>query len=209
MITTPEAPVVPAGFMMDAQGRMVPEANVKEQDKLRDQVAKRLALRAKQLNEDLRQFRMQALEDIADLVKIAAERYDVQIGGDKGNVTITTFDGQYKVVRSIADRIQFGEELEPAKVLINQCIERWSEGANSNIRVLVDRAFRADRNGKIKTTAILELLRLDIQDDEWQRAMEAIKDSIQTTGTAVYVRVYERDSRTDKYDPVPLDLANV
>ena len=32
----------------------------------------------------------------------------------------------------------------------------------------------------------------EIDDAEWQRAMEAIRDSIQSTGTATYVRVYQR-----------------
>ena len=37
--------------------------------------------------------------------------------------------------------------------------------------------------------------------------MEAIRDSIQSTGTAVYVRVYERVEGTDQYRPISLDLA--
>jgi len=109
----------------------------------------------------------------------------------------------------MADQISFTEELEAAKVMIIECIDRWSEGANPHIRALIDRAFRTDTKGQIKTSAVLELLRLEIDDDEWQRAMEAIKDSIQTTGTAVYIRVYERIGSTDQYKSIPLDMAAV
>jgi hypothetical protein len=52
-------------------------------------------------------------------------------------------------------------------------------------------------------------MRLEIDDAEWKRAMEAIRDSIQTTGTAVYVRVYERIGDSDQYKAIPLDLAAV
>ena len=93
--------------------------------------------------------------------------------------------------------------------MINRCITRWSEGANDNIRALVDRAFRTNAKGQLRTTAILDLLRLDIEDEEWLRAMEALKDSIMVADTAVYVRFYERVGNTDQYKAIPLDLAAV
>lgn len=206
---TPIHAPIPEGYMQNASGHLVPVDQVREQDKLRDETVRRLVMRAAQINTQLADYKRQALADIADLIQIAADRYDVKIGGRKGNVQLTSYDGRYKIVRHIADQITFTEELEAAKGLINNCIDRWSEGANTNIRVLVDRAFRTDTKGQIKTSAVLELLRLEIEDDEWQRAMEAIKDSIQTTGTAVYIRVYERIGSTDQYQAIPLDMAAV
>lgn len=200
---------IPEGYMQNAAGHLVPEAQVREADKMRDSVARELAAEAEDIHERLKAFKQKALGDIADLVRMAGERYDVQLGGEKGNVTVASYDGQYKVVRSYAERISFTEELESAKALVDDCIRRWSEGANDNIRALVDRAFRTDNKGQIKTTAILELLRLDIEDEEWERAMEALRESIQVTGTAVYVRVYKRLDGSDQYRPVALDLAGV
>ncbi len=202
-------PTIPDGYMKNASGHLVPTAQVREQDKLRDQVARDLTTRALHLSTALKAFKEAALADIADLVKISGERYGVELGGKKGNVTVSTYDGRFRIQRAHSDLICFTEELEAAKELINGCIERWSEGANPHIRVLVDRAFRTDTKGQIKTAAVLELLRLEIEDDEWQRAMEAIKDSIQSTGTAVYIRVYQRVGDTDRYDPIVLDLAGV
>lgn len=200
---------IPLGYMRNAAGHLVPEDQVREHDKMRDQVARELAAEAEELNARLRAFKKKALGDIADLVSIAGDRYGVKLGGEKGNVTAATYDGAYKVQRSYAERVCFTEELEAAKALINQCITRWSEGANANIRVLVDRAFRTDSKGQIKTAAVLELLRLEIKDEDWQRAMEALKDSIQTAGTAVYIRVYKRIGDGDQYQAVALDLAAV
>ncbi len=199
----------PTGYLRNAQGHLVPESQVREQDKLRDEAVIRLVTRGQQINQSLIEYKRQALTEISDLIQIAADKYDVTIGGRKGNVSLSSYDGKYKIQRHVADRIQFGEELEAAKVLINQCIDRWSEGASDNIRVLVDRAFRTDTKGQIKTAAVLELLRLEIDDAEWMSAMEAIKDSIQTTGTAVYIRLYERVGESDQYRPIPLDLAAV
>jgi hypothetical protein len=195
--------------MLNAAGHLVPRSQVREQDLLRDQVARRLVPQAIALSDALAEFRRAALRDIADLVTIAAERYDARIGGEKGNVTVSTYDGRYKIVRAHAERITFTEELLAAKALINSCIDRWSQGANPHIRALVDRAFRADTKGQVKTAAVLELLRLEIDDPEWKHAMRAVQDSIQATGTTVYVRVYERVGDTDQYRQIPLDLASV
>ena len=200
---------VPDGYMRNAAGHLVPREQVREQDLLRDETARKLATEAIFINDLLKRFKADALGDIADLVRIAGERYEVTLGGKKGNVSITTYDGRYKVQRSVAERVAFTEELEAAKALINSCIDRWSQGANPHIRALVDRAFRTDSKGQIKTAAVLELLRLEIDDEEWTRAMEAIKDSIQSTGTAIYVRVYERIGDSDQYRAIPLDLAAV
>lgn len=201
--------ILPKGYMCNASGHLVPRELIREHDLLRDAVARELANEAKTLNALLTAFKLKALTDIDDLINIAAERYGVQLGGKKGNVSITTYDGKYKIQRTYAERVAFTEEIEAAKELINDCIDRWSEGANVNIRVLVDRAFRTDSKGQIKTTAILELLRLEIDDDGWQMAMQALKDSIQSVGTAVYIRVYMRVDDSDQYHPVPLDLAAV
>lgn len=200
---------IPDGYMRNAAGHLVPIQQIREHDLLRDATARELATQAVALNEQLRAFKARALADVADLVRIAGDKYQVKLGGNKGNVTITTYDGQFKVTRQVAERIAFTEELEAAKTLINQCIDRWSEGANANIRALVDRAFRTDTRGQIKTSAVLELLRLEIADDEWARAMDAIRDSIQAYGTATYLRVYRRIGDSDQYLPIPLDLAAV
>jgi hypothetical protein len=205
----PHADSIPQGYLENAAGHLVPMAQVREADLIRDEVARRLAKTAQELNAALRAFKSQALSDMADLIAIAGERYDVKLGGKKGNIQITTYDGRYKIARTVAERITFTEEMEVAKALINRCIDRWSQGASPHIRALVDRAFRTDTKGQIKTSAILELLRLSIEDPDWENAMAAIGEAIQVTGTATYIRVYRRIGQSDQYEAIPLDLASV
>lgn len=200
---------IPAGYLQNAAGHLVPEDQVRDHDKLRDGVATDLAERAIALHEQLAEFKKRALGDLEDLVALSAKKYGVEIGGKKGNLSITTFDGAYKVQRTVADRIEFTEEIHAAKEIFDECIRSWSEGANKNLRVLVDRAFRTDKKGKLNTSAILELLRIDIEDEDWLSGVEALKDSIHVAGTAVYVRIYKRIGDSDQYDAVPLDLAAV
>lgn len=200
---------IPAGFVKNAAGHLVPEHQVREHDKLRDGVARDLSTIALDINKALAEFKTKALADIDDLIAISSARYGVTIGGKKGNASITTYDGQFKIERAMAERITFTEEILAAKELIDQCIRKWSEGANSHLRVLVDRAFRANRAGQIKTGDVLSLLRVEIDDPDWKRAMEALKDSIQVNGTAVYIRVYQRVGQSDQYQPINLNIAAV
>lgn len=208
MADTNQTPV-PAGYVRNGAGHLVPEHQVREHDKLRDGVASDLARMALDINKALVSFKTKALADIDDLIAISHERYGVTIGGKKGNASITTYDGRFKVERQMAERLSFTEEILAAKELIDRCIRKWSEGANNHLRVLVDRAFRANKQGQIKTGDVLSLLRIEIDDPDWKLAMEALKDSIQVNGTAVYIRVYQRVGETDRYDPINLNIAAV
>ena len=200
---------IPAGYVRNGAGHLVPEHQVREHDKLRDGVASDLASIALEINKALVEFKAKALADIDDLIALSNERYGVTIGGKKGNASITTYDGQFKVERQMAERLTFTEEILAAKELIDRCIRKWSEGADQHLRVLVDRAFRANKQGQIKTGDVLSLLRIEIDDVDWKLAMEALKDSIQVNGTAVYIRVYQRVGDTDRYDPINLSIAAV
>jgi len=200
---------IPTGYMLNAAGHMVPESQVREQDKLRDAIVIALVKEAQDVHQAIRHFKERALNDIADLVSIAAEKYELNLGGKKGNVSLASYDGRYKVQRSIAERLTFTEELEAAKELITQCIDDWTQDSNSNVRALVDRAFRKNSQGQVKTASVLDLLRLEIDDPKWKTAMEALKDSIQVNHTTQYIRVYERIGMTDQYQPIALDIAQV
>ena len=88
-------------------------------------------------------------------------------------------------------------------------MQAWSKDANDNIRALVNHAFQTDKEGKINTGRVLGLRSLDIQDEAWKQAMQAIADSTKTASTTPYVRFYERDEGTGEYRAISLDVAAV
>lgn len=204
-MTTP----IPAGYWQNAKGSLVPESKVKEIDKLRDQAVRQLCELAMQQNAILRKFKLDSMQDVGAFVEASMEQYGVKQGGLKGNVTLCSFDGAYKVVRQMQDQIVFTEQLQAAKALIDQCINRWAEGANDNIRALIDAAFQVDKEGQINTSRVLGLRRLDINDEDWLRAMDAIADSTTVASTKPYIRFYKRDDATGEYQAIVLDLAAV
>lgn len=200
---------IPEGYLCDARGRLIPAAMVKDIDKLRDQTVTTLVGNAKKIAKQLAEFKAMAFADIAAFVDASNEQYGVRVGGNKGNVTLITFDGRYKVVRQIAERIQFDERLQAAKELIDGCLRDWTQGSDAKIQALINEAFQVDKEGQVNTGRVLGLRRLDIRDDKWSTAMQAIMDSIRVTGSKPYIRLYERVGDTDEYQAISLDIATI
>ncbi|HDZ8848395.1 TPA: DUF3164 family protein [Aeromonas veronii] len=192
----------------NAQGHWVPENLIDPADKLRDEVVLAIIAAAREQRAQLAAFKIGAMQQIADFVDLSAEQYGVAWGGTKGNVTLLSFDGRYKLIRAVGEHRKFDERIQAAKALIDQCIERWSDGASSEIRALVDHAFRVSKSGHIDVNQVLSLRQLNIDDPDWLLAMQAAVDAIQVTGTSQYLRLYERDAH-GRYIQMSLDLAKV
>jgi hypothetical protein len=193
-------------FMTDSQGRQVPVELVKEIDKLRDQTVRRIADEAMKMKVLLGDFKQRIRDDIYAFVGLSAEQYGKTWGGKKGNITLTTYDGKYRLVVAMDDNITFDERLQIARELIGDCIKKWSDGSRNEIRILVQDAFQVDKTGKVSTARVLGLRRLDIHDPDWQKAMTAITESIQISGSKQYLRFYERNEQGE-YIQIPLDVA--
>jgi hypothetical protein len=197
------------GYWLDANGNLVPEAKVKQIDQVRNQMVYDLCRMAETESAALRAFKLAAMTEVAAFVAMSLDQYGVRTGGEKGNVTLISYDGVYKLVRQMQDKIVFGEQLMAAKALIDECVHIWAQGANDNIKALVNHAFQTDKEGKINTGRVLSLRRLDIQDAKWQAAMQAIADSMQTASTKPYIRFYKRSDATGEYLPINLDVAAI
>jgi hypothetical protein len=193
-------------YMTDSQGRQVPAELVREIDKLRDQTVRRIADEAMKMKDVLAAFKRRIRDDIYTFVELSANRFGKSWGGKKGNITLTTYDGKYRLIVAMNERLVFDERLQVARKIIGDCLDKWSDGARPEIRMLVNDAFQVDKAGNISAARVLGLRRLEIQDDEWREAMRAITESIQVSGSKQYLRFYERDEQGE-YIQIPLDVA--
>lgn len=198
---------IPAGYWQDANGNLVPVSKIKDIDKDRSKTVIDLCEAAKKQSAGLLAYKLCAMEEVQAFIARSLAAYDVKAGGQKGNVTLTSFDGRYKIVRQMQETLTFDERLQAAKALIDECIQSWSKGSNANIKVLVNDAFQVDSTGRISIARVLGLRRLEINDDKWQQAMRAIGDSMRVASTKPYIRFYERDDASGMYSPIVLDVA--
>ena len=199
---------VPAGYRQDAKRRLVPEDLVPEHTRLEDDMVSVIIAHGLDLHRQIQRYRGHSYDDLAALDDLLGEKYgQARRGGVKGNRTYTSLDGCRRVIIQVQDRIAFGPELQVARDLVNECIADWSADARSEVQALIQHAFEPDREGMVNREAVFALRRLDIKDERWQRAREAITDSIRVVGSASYIRLQVRAAPEADWTTIPIDLA--
>lgn len=210
MTDTPHPGLIDVGgtsYLRDAKGALVPLQAIKPQDLLMDEQVRSIMVQARALAAQIRKFKVDTFAAVAVLQALLADHYGASRGGAKGNITLTSFDGCLKVQVQVADLIEFGPELQSAKSLIDECLGEWAQGGSVELQALINRAFQVDKQGQINRAELFMLLRTEIADPRWMRAMEAIKDSIRIIGSRQYVRFYERDAHDAAWRAVSIDIA--
>lgn len=196
-------------YLRDAKGNLVPVETVKPTDLLMDETVRKITGFARELSAQMARFKGHTFEDVNALQALFRQEYDAPLGGAKGNITLTTFDGLEKVQVQVADLIEFGPELQAAKALIDECLVDWSADSHAALRALVSRVFSVEKEGHINRAELFMLMRFEIDDERWVRAMKAIRDSIRVIGSKAYVRFYERGAADERWQTISIDLARV
>lgn len=195
-------------YRKDARGALVPVASIKQIDLLRDDLVRDVFENVLPVRDELMRLKQLALNEIHDFVELSANEYGVQLGGKKGNVTLTSFDGEFRLMVAMSDTLVFDERLQAAKKLIDECLEEWTQNSDANLKTVVQAAFDVNKQGHINTARVLGLRRLNITHDKWTQAMTILSDSIQVLASKEYVRFYQRNT-DGKYELINLDLATV
>lgn len=208
-VTHPPGAVEVAGkpYMQDAKGNLVPLAMVKASDLLIDETVRKMMGFAVDLNARIARFRGHCFDDVGSLQEMLAQEYGATVGGAKGNISLTTIDGTMKVTIQVADQLIFGPELQSAKKLVDQCLAEWGAGAGDELRAVVNNTFDVDKEGQINRSALFSLMRLAIEEPRWQRAMEALRDSIRVIGSKTYIRFHRREAADGPWQAVTIDLS--
>lgn len=200
---------IPQEYLRNPHGDLVPTNRIRPELVQEDTLVRDLIGRAQALREQIVAFKGRAFDDIGAHVQLLDERYHVRAGGRRGGMQLTSFDDCLKVSISTEDSIAFGAELSQAKALIDGCLMRWSAGANANLVAVVEDAFSVGEGGKVRVDRVLGLRRLEIDDDEWKRAMQAIGDAVRTSRSKQAVRFYRREAPDQEWRLIVLDVARV
>ncbi|WP_163266503.1 DUF3164 family protein [Chelativorans alearense] len=194
---------------IDGKGNYIREELVKPQDKLVDETVRKIIRFALELSAQIERFKAHTMADLEALDGLLEQEYGFVKTGrkGKGNRTYMTFNGLMKVTVQVADFIDFGPELQVAKGLIDECLNEWSAESGPEIQTIVTRAFNTDKEGRINRSEIFMLLRLEIADARWRRAMAAIRDAMRITGRKEYVRFAMRERPDAEWRAVTIDLA--
>ncbi len=207
--TAAAAPPIPEGYRKNSQGHLVPVDMIKPVDALRDDLVMRLVGQAQTLNDGLVKFKDTSFQEVEAFIQQSATEYNANIGGKKGNATLYSFDGRFKVERQVQDRKAVDERIMAAKVLMDECAAEWSENAGPEAKALINFAFQTNSNGDLVLSRLRDLKKLEFTDERWIEAMKAIDDSLHAISTKSYIRVYQRVGDSDKFEAINLNISSI
>ena len=121
-------------YLRDAKGSLVPITAIRAADLLMDELVREMVAEAVKLSADIAAFKVSSFRRVGELQALIAQQYNAKIGGPKGNITLSSFDGCQKVQIQAADQLEFGPELEAAKALIDECLNEWAATSGAELR---------------------------------------------------------------------------
>lgn len=188
---------------IDGEGIETPEKYIASDIKDRDAFVGRLLNKARQMNMLLVNFKRQMEADLETFLSESAQRHGEEwIGG----TTLYNFSMDEAITIKIAKRWTFDENLQIAKQKIDQVISSRSDGSDTLIVALVNRAFRVDSKGEVDAKQMIGLRQIKEEDARWKEAMELIADSqkVQSTKTYFY---FQEAGEDGKMRSIVLDFA--
>lgn len=186
---------IPDGYVKDARGRLVPLEVLSEQDVRRDALVKKIVAEALELEELIATKRQSMNREVDEFLDWLKTMKKVKRENWKGNVQLDSFDGSMRIDRRVSEVIVFNETLQLAKTLVDEWLKENLDGANEGLRTVIMGAFNVDVKGRINKSQILKLLRLEIKDPKWKKAMALVRDAIQIQSTRQSTSFYVRGAQ--------------
>ena len=192
----------------DHRGEVVPDKYVSSYDKQKERIILKVLKNAEKLNKELIDFKAIIFGDCDKLFDLMfVENNTEKKNNHKGNYTLFTFDKQFKIEVNVQDIVDFDDKIQVAQAKINEFIELKTNGADMDLSVLVNNAFKTTK-GRLDKARILGLFSLKIKHPLWDAAMDLIKQSITTNNTKRYASVWKRNT-DGKYTQIQLNFSAI
>jgi hypothetical protein len=107
------------------------------------------------MKEAIEDFKWFVRDGINTFMEISDNQYEKTWGGKKGNVTLNSYDGKYRLRISIGDTIIFDDRIQITYRIIVECFDKWIVDAMPEIRIIVNNAFRIDKDGNISASSCI------------------------------------------------------
>ncbi|EOB9552166.1 DUF3164 family protein [Vibrio vulnificus] len=207
----PRETEIPQGWKLDRKGRLVQESDIDAYDIEMDAFVMKHINKALEIKTMMSEFKEEVYADCYAFMELLAEKYDTKVGGKKGGVSFTSFDGKKQIRICVQDRFVLGPELKVAEKLMKECAKDWSSKSEREIKTIIHGLFETDKEGSISVSKIMDFRRKYknvSEDPRWIKAMEAIDDALRVVGSKTYLNFKERNGE-DKYLNIPLDIAKL
>lgn len=195
-------------YLINPTGNRVPIGAVNPLDVLRDEEVRSIVEIAEDLQGVIEQSKQTILDKISNYIDLAYDTYGVKPGGKKGNVTLMSYDNQYKVVIQVNENVTFNEQLQIARQLLTECLREWTKDGRDELKALIEEALHVDKQGRVNRWQIMRLLKIESSDPRFQKAQVAIRNAITPVEAKEYVRIHKRN-KMGHWEYVNLNFASL
>ena len=155
---------------------------------------------------ELLELKAWAFETIESYLQTIAGKYKTNW---QGNASLMNFPKTMQVTFKKNKLLAFDERLNIAKQKIDECLNRWSDNAQPELKILVTKAFDVDKEGNVDVTQILSLKQFKFKDKTWQEAMDIIDMALTVKKTKEYLNFAVRSDPKKEFRTVILNFASL
>lgn len=195
--------------LTDAQGQQVPISYVKPYDRARDKAARRILARFLKANQYLAQVKADTLADI-EALQTSTYPEAANLGGVKGNVQFSSFDGLIRVRSEAKTFIEFDDRIKAAQALIFDYLnDLKGSDKHQDIQTIINETFKPTSSGMLSRTKVIGLTRWNIKAQKWVMAMDLIRECQFAKSGKSYIYCESKDSRDAEFETISLDFAAI
>jgi len=198
-------------YWTSATGQTVPYSFVPARDRKATKIINTQIKAAQAISEKLTALRSAALQAIVDFVAWSESENGVEtIGGAKGNINLTSFDGLSQIRVRKPEYIEFDERLEQAKSIMFDYLDSLGNSPEAKIAIaLCTEAFTTTRDGRVRADAVMAVdRRIRLDAPQWRQAMALLHESRMAIAAKTYVRFYTRPNTEADFALINLNIAD-
>lgn len=195
-------------YIINNIGNRVPKDSINPLDLIRDDEVRSIVDLSEDLQQEIKRVKDLIWEKISAYLELAYETYGTKPGGKKGNVTLMSYDNQYKVAVQINESIAFNEQLQVAKQLLTECLREWTKNGRDELKFLVEEALHVDKQGRVNRWQVIRLLKVESNDARFRKAQLAIKNAITPVDAREYIRIHKRN-KMGHWEYINLNFASL
>lgn len=196
---------------INKKGEQVHPDMVPHEEKLKTELVMKIVNRAQKGVDILSIFKGKVINEIDAYMEMMRDKYSIDImkSSSKGNVTLQSYDGCFKIQVAVQTHIDFDEKLTLAKEKLDEYFVEKTQDADPEIKTLITKVFDVNSDGNVNAKQILSLKRYNITHPIWVEAMAIIDDAIEIVGSKSYIRFYKRKSVDVPWENISLDFASL
>lgn len=181
---------------------IVSRSPVKPADQQRDELVLRFIRQAKMLQATIKTFKDCCINEVETFI----DTNKLDNNYETNHIDLLSSDGRYRLQSTTPRHIEFTDDLQVAKKLIDNCIKHNTHKFNNDTQAIIESAFKTNDTGKINLRRIFNLKHLEINDDEWKTAMRSVSNAIQVIDDKNNLSLYECTEYNNHWQPILLDL---